>query len=71
MSNTRSLVIGSRGSKLALWQSQWVKSELERHHPDLEVTIEIIRTTGDELIGQPLPQIGWQGLSSPRNSKIH
>jgi hydroxymethylbilane synthase len=62
MSSIRSLVIGSRGSKLALWQSQWVKSTLEDSIPGLEVTIEIIRTTGDEVLGRPLPEIGGKGV---------
>ena len=39
------LLIGSRGSKLALWQANWVKSELERMHVGLLVEIEIIKTT--------------------------
>lgn len=43
------LIIGSRGSKLALWQSNWIKQELERLHPGLAVEIEIIKTTGDKM----------------------
>ncbi|MBS1788898.1 MAG: hydroxymethylbilane synthase [Acidobacteria bacterium] len=43
------LIIGSRGSKLALWQSNWIKQELERLHPGLVVEIEIIKTTGDKM----------------------
>lgn len=43
------LIIGSRGSKLALWQSNWIKQELERIHPGLVVEIEIIKTTGDKM----------------------
>lgn len=43
------LIIGSRGSKLALWQSNWIKLELERIHPGLVVEIEIIKTTGDRM----------------------
>ncbi len=43
------LIIGSRGSKLALWQSNWIKQELERLHPGLVVEIEIIKTTGDRM----------------------
>lgn len=60
--NPRSLVIGSRGSKLALWQSQWVKSQLETRNPQLDVRIEIIRTTGDQLASASLPQIGGKGV---------
>ena len=56
-----SLVIGSRGSKLALVQSQMVKAELELLHPSLEVRIEIIKTTGD-LKTDPLSVIGGKGV---------
>ncbi|TDI15823.1 MAG: hydroxymethylbilane synthase [Acidobacteria bacterium] len=44
----RKLVIGSRGSPLALRQSALLQEALQKHHPDLETRIEIIRTTGDQ-----------------------
>lgn len=44
----RKLVIGSRGSPLALRQSELLQEALQKHHPDLETRIEIIRTTGDQ-----------------------
>src|SRR5215213_214535 len=56
------LVIGSRGSKLALWQSEWVRSSLIALHPQLEVHIEIIKTTGDVLKDAPLTVIGGKGV---------
>ena len=56
-----SLVIGSRGSKLALVQAQTVKAELERLNPSLEVRIEIIKTTGD-VKTEPLSVIGGKGI---------
>ena len=56
-----SLVIGSRGSKLALVQAQMVKAELERLNPSLEVRIEIIKTTGD-VKTEPLSIIGGKGV---------
>jgi hydroxymethylbilane synthase len=56
------LIIGSRGSKLALWQSNWVKQELERLHPGLKVQIEIIKTTGDKLSEASLIKIGGKGV---------
>ena len=52
------LVIGTRGSPLALWQANWAKETLETHHPGLQVEIEVIRTTGDRLARVPLAQIG-------------
>jgi hydroxymethylbilane synthase len=56
------LIIGSRGSKLALWQSNWVKSRLEQAHPGLVIEIEIIKTTGDKLTEASLAQIGGKGV---------
>lgn len=56
-----SLVIGSRGSKLALVQSQMVKKELELLNPSLEVRIEIIKTSGD-VKTDPLSVIGGKGV---------
>jgi hydroxymethylbilane synthase len=51
------LILGSRGSKLALWQANFVKEKLERHHR-IEVRLEIIRTTGDKITDVPLAQVG-------------
>ncbi|MEO6725686.1 MAG: hydroxymethylbilane synthase [Blastocatellia bacterium] len=56
------LIIGSRGSKLALWQSNWVKEQLERLHPGLVVEIEIIKTTGDKLTEASLTMIAGKGV---------
>jgi len=56
------LTIGSRGSKLALFQANWVKSKLEAAHSDLRVVIEIIKTSGDVFLDAPLSQIGGKGL---------
>jgi hydroxymethylbilane synthase len=59
---TDTLRIGSRGSRLALIQSGWVRDELLRLHPGLQVEIEIIRTKGDKLLDAPLARIGDKGL---------
>ena len=56
------LTIGSRGSKLALFQANWAKSKLETVHSDLRVVIEIIKTSGDIFLDAPLSQIGGKGL---------
>jgi hydroxymethylbilane synthase len=56
------LRIGSRGSKLALVQSEWVRDELMRRHPGLQVEIVVIQTTGDRLLDAPLAKIGDKGL---------
>lgn len=58
------LTLGSRGSKLALWQANFVKSALERVH-SIEVRVEIIRTTGDKITDVPLaPQRGMGGTKA-------
>lgn len=57
----RKIIIGTRGSKLALWQTNWVKQELEKHAPGIEVEIQIISTKGDRVLDLPLPKLGEQG----------
>jgi len=57
-----SIIIGTRGSELALWQTNWVKAELEKHYPELSVKVEIIKTTGDKILDVSLSKIGDKGL---------
>lgn len=57
----REIIIGSRGSKLALWQSEWVKTRLEALDPEVRVRVEIIKTMGDVRTDVPLSTIGGQG----------
>jgi hydroxymethylbilane synthase len=56
------LVIGSRGSELALWQTNFVKTKLEEFFPALNLEIKIIKTTGDRLLDVALAKIGDKGL---------
>lgn len=56
------ILIGTRGSKLAMWQAEWVKSELEKLYPDLKIDIVKIKTTGDKILDVPLAKIGGKGL---------
>ncbi len=58
----RQLRIGTRASQLALWQANWVKGELEKRYPDLEVSLVKIKTTGDKILDVPLAQVGGKGL---------
>lgn len=51
------LILGSRGSKLALWQANFITARLERAYA-VEVRLEIIRTTGDKITDVPLGQVG-------------
>lgn len=61
-SNDQKLRIGSRGSELALWQTNWVKDTLLGLFPGLSVEITIIKTTGDKILDAPLAKIGDKGL---------
>jgi hydroxymethylbilane synthase len=54
------LVIGSRGSQLALWQANYVRERLEAR--GAECRIEIIKTTGDKIQDSPLRQVPGKGL---------
>jgi len=54
------LTIGSRGSKLALWQARWVQARLEER--GIRSQIQTIRTTGDKITDAPLAKIGGKGL---------
>lgn len=56
------LRIGTRGSRLALAQSGWVKAQVEARHRDVEVTLVRIRTTGDRILDAPLSKVGGKGL---------
>jgi len=54
--------IGTRGSALALWQAEWVKSEIEKRYPGMTVTLTKIKTTGDKILDVPLAKVGGKGL---------
>lgn len=56
------IIIGTRGSKLALWQAEWVQAELKKLHPDLDIELEKIKTTGDKILDVPLAKVGGKGL---------
>ena len=56
------IIIGSRGSKLALWQSEYLAVELKKLIPELEIEIKIIKTKGDKILDVALSKIGDKGL---------
>ncbi|PKQ20981.1 MAG: hydroxymethylbilane synthase [Actinobacteria bacterium HGW-Actinobacteria-6] len=55
------LTIGTRGSKLALWQSEFIKAKVEEI-TGLPVELTIIKTTGDKILDVPLAKVGGKGL---------
>lgn len=62
MTNRPAIVIGTRGSELALWQAHWVEQELLRRIPGLQIDVKTIKTTGDKILDSPLSRIGGKGL---------
>ncbi|MBF0359342.1 MAG: hydroxymethylbilane synthase [Magnetococcales bacterium] len=62
MMDFQKLRIGTRGSALALWQANWVKSKLEAEHADLDIELIIIKTKGDIILDVPLAKVGGKGL---------
>jgi len=58
----RPLRIATRKSLLALWQAEYVKAELERHHPGLQVELVPLTSRGDKILDVPLAKVGGKGL---------
>ena len=56
------VIVGTRGSKLALTQTQWVIHELEKHYPEVIFETKVIKTKGDLIQNKPLDKIGDKGL---------
>ena len=56
------VIVGSRGSNLALIQTNWVINELKSNHPDIEFEVKIIKTKGDLIQNVALDKIGDKGL---------
>ncbi|MBR1553124.1 MAG: hydroxymethylbilane synthase [Schwartzia sp.] len=56
------IVIGTRGSKLALWQADYVERRLREEYPGLFVTQKRVTTKGDRILDVPLAKIGGKGL---------
>jgi len=64
------LIIGSRGSDLALWQSHFIKNEIEKKHKNVSVEIKLIKTKGDKILDVALSKIGDKGLFT-KELEIH
>ena len=54
--------IATRKSLLALWQAEYVKAELEKHHPGIQVELLGMTTRGDIILDTPLAKVGGKGL---------
>lgn len=56
------VTIATRGSKLALWQANWVRDGIRARFPGTRVDLKVIKTTGDRMVSGPLAEIGGKGL---------
>lgn len=56
------IIIGSRGSELALWQADFIKREIEKKNKTVKVEINIIKTKGDKILDVALSKIGDKSL---------
>ncbi|KYH28143.1 MULTISPECIES: hydroxymethylbilane synthase [Clostridium] len=56
------IIVGSRGSKLALTQTNWVIEKLKEKHPEVEFEIKVIQTKGDRIKVVALDKIGGKGI---------
>ncbi|HNP62009.1 MAG TPA: hydroxymethylbilane synthase [Nitrospirales bacterium] len=56
------LIVGTRGSQLAIWQAEWVQRQLKALAPDISVILKRIQTSGDKIQDVPLAKIGGKGL---------
>ena len=56
------LRLGSRASKLALWQTEFTKELLQKFYPEMSFEIETITSRGDKILDTPLPLIGGKGI---------
>lgn len=58
----QNIIIGSRGSELALWQANFIKREIEKRNKSVKVEINIIKTKGDKILDVALSKIGDKSL---------
>lgn len=58
----KTIRLGTRGSKLAVWQAEYTAAQLKKQNPDLTVQIKIIKTTGDKVLDVAMAKIGDKGL---------
>lgn len=58
----KKLVVGTRGSKLALTQTNWVVNQLKARNENIEIEVKIIKTKGDIILDKALDKIGDKGL---------
>lgn len=69
----KNIRIGTRDSQLAMWQAEWVKSQLTMLYPHLQFELVSMKTKGDKILDVPLSKIGDKGLFTKEleNGLIH
>ncbi|HLV34319.1 MAG TPA: hydroxymethylbilane synthase, partial [Spirillospora sp.] len=60
--NNHIIRLGTRGSELARWQTEYVKARLQEAWPDKQFEVQVITTRGDVVLDTPLPLIGGKGV---------
>ena len=60
--NSDTITIGTRASKLALWQAEYIAAEIEKQYPTVRVELRKMTTKGDRILDAPLAKIGGKGL---------
>ncbi|MBF1696184.1 MAG: hydroxymethylbilane synthase, partial [Selenomonas sp.] len=60
--NSGTITIGTRASKLALWQASYVAEAIKKEHPSYCVELRELTTKGDRILDAPLAKIGGKGL---------
>ena len=58
----KKIIIGTRSSKLALWQADYITERLQQQYPDVEIEKCLMTTKGDKILDAPLAKIGGKGL---------
>ena len=58
----RALKIATRKSPLALWQAEFVRSQLQLYYPELDIELVKMSTQGDQMLNSPLSKIGGKSL---------
>jgi len=62
MNSSPKIIIGTRGSQLALWQAKHIASCIKSEHPSVDLELKIIKTSGDKIQDVPLAKVGGKGL---------
>ena len=60
--------IGSRDSRLAIVQAEIIRDAIYKHHPEVQIEIVTMKTTGDRILDRSLDKVGGKGSRRPSGS---